>query len=57
MKFQVAHLDNKSRRCDTRIKSDYLIKRRYAAQIFKVFLGIINTNAVILPNFKKELIM
>jgi hypothetical protein len=55
--FQVAYLSNKSRRCDARIKSDYFIKHRYTAQIFKVFLGIINTNIVILPNFIKELIM
>jgi hypothetical protein len=53
----VGYLSNKSRRCDARIKSDYFIKRHYAAQIFKVFLGIININAVILPNFIKELIM
>jgi hypothetical protein len=55
--FEVSYLSNKSRCCDTRIKSDYFIKRRYIAQIFKVFLGIINTNVVILPNFIKELIM
>jgi hypothetical protein len=55
--FQVAYLNNKSRCYHARIKSDYFIKCRYAVQIFKVFLGIINTNAVILLNFIKELIM
>jgi hypothetical protein len=53
----MAYLDNKSCCCGARVKSKYLIKRCYAAQIFKVFLGIINTNDVILPNFIKELIM
>jgi len=51
--FQVAYLNNKSRCCDVRIKSDYFMKHRYAVQIFKVFLSIINTNAIILLNFIK----
>jgi hypothetical protein len=58
MVFQDAYLNNKSCRCDARVKSNILQKRCYAAKnILKVFLGISVTNAVtvIPPKFYNKI--
>jgi hypothetical protein len=54
----VAYLINKSRCYNAQVKSHYFTKAPLrCANIFKSILGIINTNAVILPGFYKVIIL